>query len=65
MKLNDVMESMTLLLKKQKKSRWAYNNRQDIPRVVHLFPMKDEKILAELEQWLNADDQNKKDLVWP
>lgn len=57
------MESMTLLLKNKRSQDEPTITVKDIPRVVHLFPMKDEKILAELEQWLNADDQNKKDLV--
>lgn len=63
LKLNDVMESMTLLLKNKRIQDEPIITVEDIPRVVHLFPIKNEKILAEIEQWLNADDRNKKDLV--
>lgn len=62
LKLNDIMESMALLLKNKKIQDEPTITVNDIPQVVHLFPVN-EQTLTELEQWLNADAQNKQKLV--
>lgn len=59
LKLNDLIESVALLLKNKKIQDEPMITVNDIPHVVHLFPVN-EQTLAELEQWLNADAQNKK-----
>lgn len=63
LKLNDIMESVALLLKNKKIQDEPMVTNNDIVYVVHLFPVN-EQTLAELEQWLDADTQNKKKLVW-
>lgn len=63
--MNDLMDSMALLLLKNKKIQDdSATTVDDIPHVVHLFPVN-EQTLVELEQWLNVDAQNKKKMVWP
>lgn len=64
MKLNDVMESVALLLKNKRIRDEPTIIANDVPDIVHLFPIN-EQTLIELEQWLNVDTQNKKKLVWP
>lgn len=64
MKLNDVMESVALLLKNKRIRDEPTIITNDVPDIVHLFPIN-EQTLIELEQWLNVDTQNKKKLVWP
>jgi len=59
-----MMESVTLLLKNKRIQDEPTITVDDIPNVVHLFPVN-EQTLAELEQWLNVNAQNKKKLVWP
>jgi len=58
------MESVTLLLKNKRIQDEPTITVNDIPDVVHLFPVN-EQTLAELEQWLNVNAQNIKKLVWP
>jgi len=58
------MENVTLLLKNKRIQNEPTITVNDIPDVVHLFPVN-EQILAELEQWLNVNAQNKKKLIWP
>jgi hypothetical protein len=62
LKLNDVIENMALLLKNKKIQDEPTITVDDIPDVVHLFPVN-EQTLAELEEWLNVDTENKKKLV--
>lgn len=62
LKMNDIMESMAILLKNKKTQDEPTITVNDIPHVVHLFPLN-EQTLVELEQWLNVDAQNKKNLV--
>jgi len=58
-----MMESVALLLKNKKIQDEPTITVNDIPiDVVHLFPVN-EQTLAEIEEWLNVDAQNKKRLV--
>lgn len=61
--MNDIMESVALLLKNKKVQDDPTIIVNDIPSIVHLFPINNEQTLAEVEQWLNADVQNVKKLV--
>lgn len=65
LKLNNIIESMALLLKNKKMQDEPKIIVNDIPHIVHHFPIQNEQALAELEQLLNVDAKNKKNLVWP
>ena len=56
-----MLESVALLLKSKRIQDEPTVTVNDIPDIV-LFPVN-EKTLADLEQWLNVDVQNKKKLV--